>query len=139
MLHNLRFTYKGEEFQLTEIKVIEQYPIWACVKWNEDTLAYEPSINKKPHILGKGFRLDQIIPLVRPLSDLTKEIEHNGERFVPVDKLDEINGFTFFGSIKNFYTVYEKGEYVPYWVAQKLYEWHFDFYLLLEKGLAKPL
>jgi len=30
-------------------------------------------------------------PLLRPLSDLTKEIEHNGERFVPIERLNELN------------------------------------------------
>ena len=31
--------------------------------------------------------LDKIKPILRPLSDLTKEIEHNGEKFVPLEKL----------------------------------------------------
>ena len=30
---------------------------------------------------------DTVKPILRPLSDLTKEIEHNGEKFVPLDKL----------------------------------------------------
>lgn len=31
-----------------------------------------------------------IKPLLRPLSDLTKEIEHNGEKFVPIQELFQI-------------------------------------------------
>lgn len=34
--------------------------------------------------------LNDIKPLLRPLSDLTKEIEHNGEKFVPILELARI-------------------------------------------------
>lgn len=33
---------------------------------------------------------EDLKPLLRPLSDLTKEIEHNGERFVPIYKLLDV-------------------------------------------------
>ncbi|OPC11948.1 hypothetical protein BAX93_05455 [Elizabethkingia meningoseptica] len=32
----------------------------------------------------------KFIPLLRPMSDLTKEITHNGEKFVPMEKLAQI-------------------------------------------------
>lgn len=79
--------------------------------------------------------------ILRPLSDLTNEIEHNGEKFVPVDiifpekeyktpfdrkvaiealKLQEVIGFscTYFS------------------IVQKLKEWNFDIDGLIEKKLA---
>lgn len=31
-------------------------------------------------------------PILHPLSDLTKEIEHKGEKFVPIEKIQEIRG-----------------------------------------------
>ncbi len=37
---------------------------------------------------------DSIKPILRPLSDLTKEIEVNGEKFVPLYKLCKRQGFT---------------------------------------------
>lgn len=49
-----------------------------------------------PIIMAIG-NLDEILhtnkdykPILRPLSDLTKEIEHKGEKFVPIIKLIEI-------------------------------------------------
>lgn len=36
---------------------------------------------------GKNFGIGNFKPILRPLSDLTKEIEHNGEKFVALEKL----------------------------------------------------
>jgi hypothetical protein len=37
------------------------------------------------------YHINDFFPLLRPLSDLTKEIEHNGEKFVPLIRLLEYN------------------------------------------------
>jgi len=69
-------------------------------------------------------------PIFRPLSDLTKEIEHNGVKFIPAQKLGE-SGFVFPG-----HTWVHMVLELPYWVIEKLIEWHFDVFGLIEKGLA---
>lgn len=74
-------------------------------------------------------------PILRPLSDLTKEIEVNGERFVLSDRLyydfdrHGLNGFDFRDIEKT------PLEY-PFNIVQKLFEWHFDVFGLIEQGLA---
>jgi hypothetical protein len=87
-------------------------------------------------------------PILRPLSDLTKEIEVNGERFYPLEKLTKIFGgrpISFDGNC--FYTkiqksvVREKEDLVPLHFSQldafnKLFEWHFDVFGLIENNLA---
>lgn len=67
-------------------------------------------------------------PILRPLSDLTKEIEHNGERFVPIDILG-------WNSYEN---IIKKGicDSVGYQYMIKLFEWHFDVFGLIDKGSA---
>ena len=62
-------------------------------------------------------------PILHPLSDLTKEIEVNGEKFVPRDK--------FYGNPLD-YKILDNN----YNVVQKLLEWHFDVFGLIENGLA---
>jgi hypothetical protein len=74
-----------------------------------------------------------IKPILRPLSDLTKEIEVNGVRFVPIDynafKNDKyhltefINGFAHYKSVK-------------YGIIERLLEWHFDIFNLIPQKLA---
>jgi hypothetical protein len=74
--------------------------------------------------------LEYFKPILRPLSDLTKEIEVNGEKFVPRKIL--ISHFDFYYSDLNKYDL-DKWEYR---VVDKLLEWHFDIYGLIENGLA---
>jgi len=86
---------------------------------------------------GVTYAIEHIKPNLRPLSDLTKEIEENGEKFVP---LNEILNCEYYGSSdlkymvlnNNFYSI--KG--LGYETFQKLLEWKFDVFGLIEKGEA---
>lgn len=69
-------------------------------------------------------------PILRPLSDLTKEIEHNGEKFVPIKKL----GINKMWLGINDYHIHVYNQ--PYSEVQQLLEWHFDIFGLIEAGLA---
>jgi len=74
-------------------------------------------------------------PILRPLSDLTKEIEVNGEKFVPVEVFgyeEEITTDFIFKIDGSYYEITE----MPFDVIQKLLEWHFDIYGLIEANLA---
>lgn len=71
--------------------------------------------------------------ILRPLSDLTKEIEHNGEKFVPLD----YNAFkTDRNHLIDFQNKYAHYKSVKYGIIERLLEWHFDIFRLIEKGLA---
>lgn len=80
--------------------------------------------------------------ILRPLSDLLKEIEYNGEKFVP---LDELQGIYF----ENHCDAYD--EYIehlvdapkwailaqaPYEILQVILQWKFDVFSLIPEGLA---
>jgi hypothetical protein len=73
-------------------------------------------------------------PILRPLSDLTKEIEVNGEKFVSLDKLAELEEVVCLQYTTEFFDT--SMNYLPYWIVQKLLEWHFDIYGLIENGLV---
>lgn len=66
----------------------------------------------------------QIKPILHPLSDLTKEIEVNKKRFVPIieigNSIDGGPGYT----------------HSSLTALNKLFEWHFDVFGLIETGLA---
>ena len=66
-------------------------------------------------------------PILRPLSDLTKEIEVNGEKFVPENLID--------GTDLRWLLVNDIDEIKLYTYNLLLY-WHFDIYGLIEAGLA---
>lgn len=77
-------------------------------------------------------------PILRPLSDLTKEIEHNREMFVPIEF--GCNGMEDeFKKIMNptgYCTEYLVISRLRYDAVQKLIEWHFDVFDLLKHDLA---
>ncbi len=79
------------------------------------------------HYNTSGFK-----PILRPLSDLTTEIEHNGEKFVPFDKLDQHHNF----SVMHFSDIITDPTRYPYTIVEKLFEWHFDVFGLIENNLA---
>lgn len=70
--------------------------------------------------------------ILRPLSDLTKPITHEGETFVPVEKynylrFDEISKYKGGSNVMKFIQVREQ---------DVLLELHFDIYGLIDKNLA---
>ena len=67
--------------------------------------------------------------ILRPLSDLTKEIEHNGDKFVPCEQ--------FKYDMECMLKEYDVDlDCMPYNVINSLIEWHFDIFSLIDKGLA---
>jgi hypothetical protein len=166
LLHNLKWT-DGDDHTNTIIGI------------SGDTLEF---ISEQGDFDSCQINLIEDKPILRPLSDLTKEIEINGERFVPMVKLFEMiniselqvmyenetpyklgekNGcqYIIFDNY-DFDDIYGHAEYevqfyfqngclvldVPVWINNviennynlynKLFEWHFDVFGLIQKGLA---
>ena len=101
----------------------------------------------------------EIKPILRPLSDLTKEIEINGFKFIPLIKLAkkyaDSSGYNYDIKIfRNKCFCFSKSSEVEFYFTgvdfkfhgkvvsnqlnlfEKLYEWHFDVYDLIHNGLA---
>lgn len=68
--------------------------------------------------------LGEVKPILRPMSDLTKEITHRGEKFVPLLALDKLNCFP----------ISDTDKALRYY--DKLNEWMFDYRGLISAGLA---
>jgi len=79
-----------------------------------------------------NYKFEDIKLVLRPLSDLTKEIEVDGERFIPLIKL------TAFNTEKRYRRLtYEiKNNYFTYHTATKLLKWNFDIFNGIEDGWA---
>jgi hypothetical protein len=86
------------------------------------------------------------LPILRPLSDLTKEIEVDGEVFIPLEKIFGANysnwdkktqsipacvGHTYACSEGRVSPIH-----LPYWVVVNFYKLHFDIFGLIERGDA---
>lgn len=88
--------------------------------------------NKELRTDNVDFFLNYAKPILRPLSDLTKEIEVNGEKFVPIEYFLGDDG----DNILNAFNHNKNSDVIEYVLVLKLLEWHFDIYGLIEKGLA---
>lgn len=78
-------------------------------------------------------------PILRPLSDLTNEIEHNGEKFVPIEYLED-KYYTIDLHKQCMRLLEEEGEnwinQTDYMLIDYLFEWHFDVFGLIDNNLA---
>jgi len=84
-----------------------------------------------------------IKPLLRPLSDLTKEIEVDGEKFVPIKWLKENYTdhklkfeFPDYIILYDNYSLEQNVLGAPMAIIQQLFKWHFDVFSLIEKEKA---
>jgi hypothetical protein len=71
-------------------------------------------------------------PILRPMSDITKPIEHEGERFVPIEEIHLYHNF----SIVHTSDLHKDPTRYPHTMVIKLIEWHFDIFGLIEKEQA---
>lgn len=107
----------------------------------------EVDLNEEFRLNPKLYSLIELLnwsnvyqPILRPLSDLTKEIEHKGAKIVPIDYLwfMVIGTDSDWMSKEDFYELIESGytKLYPFCVVQHLIEWHFDIADLISKGEA---
>ncbi|GHE35057.1 hypothetical protein [Sphingobacterium griseoflavum] len=83
--------------------------------------------------------IDEVKPILRPLSDLTKEIDHNGERFVPIHRILEAYCFNVSKMSEDEIMSYVESLIeidISYMTVKILCELHFDFQGLIAAGLA---
>ena len=74
----------------------------------------------------------EMLPILRPLTDLTKPIKQNGEVFIPILKLGW--SYSIIGWSKS--NIIAATKNLTLTDASKLISWHFDIAGLIEKGEA---
>lgn len=93
----------------------------------------------------EGDETGDLFPILYPLSSITKQIEHNGERFVPYKKLFDIGKKIGYSEsflthcLDRFSRIMDKNyliDVTPYFIIQKLIEWHFDVAGLIDEKEA---
>ena len=130
-----------------ELKHIAPYlPYYPLTATSEDEHAKETVVTGEYSImdcfvdcvLHDGFKMH-----LRPMSDLTKEITHNGETFVPARvlwsvEIKEEEAFDVYGTIPEYWksNCEIKLKHLSYGDVQKLISWHFDVFDLIPNDLA---
>ena len=99
------------------------------------------NINGRDFTYGWWADIFDIKPILRPLSDLTKEIEHDGNTFTPMTRFAELDGDAYFYHIGFLNDMNRNWAYIigkfPHWFVYKyIIKWHFDVFGLIDAGLA---
>lgn len=129
--------------EILELQHILSYPNLQCLRYYKgksdnriQNIVGHIRENEKDFIFiqdaeykGTAYKvqLKCIKPILRPLSDLTKEIEIEGKKFVPSDIIDS--------NCLRWLLVSDISE-IKLHTYNKLLEWHFDVFGLIGKGLA---
>lgn len=114
-----------------ELKHLVPYLPYELNMYYEEPIANEPS----EWVLAAKY-IDVVIerqnkPILRPLSDLTKEIEVNGKKFIPVDEI--LKWCKLYWDENRNISPLRDWRYKD---IQKILEWHFDVFGLIPAGLA---
>jgi hypothetical protein len=141
----MKLELKYLDFVNNGIVKLSRQPHWVFdnVKLQYCQLSFSSTINE-PYLRYRDvtFGMHQIIPYKRPLSDLTKEIEVNGEKFVPMERLEIDSSDVWINDVNNQVMISQKHCHsiyaidVYYNIIQELLEWHFDVFGLIGAGLA---
>lgn len=86
-----------------------------------------------------NLTLRLVKPILRPMSDLTKEITHNGETFIPLHRILEAYCFDLAKMDEEYILSFKESLIevdMSYKTAQMLHEMHFDVNDLIGRGLA---
>ena len=141
-------TYKAEKvFRELKMNILGVFDLelncsWLSILEKKDNLCSKEIVDFPKIVTFSEYEENRLIkPILRPLSDLTKEIIIDGESFIPIGKLG-----TRYSSIKCM--LYENTVQLDVYdissinllhyltTFEKLYEMHFDIHNLIEKGLA---
>ena len=148
--HGLQMIFQSSGGRIVELEGVRQINVsLATISTSDGTM----------YLYSCGFK-----PILRPLSDLTKEINHKGETFVPIIELAKLFHIVSQYTVTSYRDIVDYGEYGiqvkccvendesrysyfsihgaemidhnEYRIVQKLHEWMFDTAGLIESGLA---
>ena len=128
-----------------ELKHLAPYlPYEMHIFWNKNSCPYwmdmgSYNIGQVIEMTNDDVESDIWKAILRPLLDLTKEIEVYGVKFMPMDILYPLfsehlpTGLSEYGMQKK---IELHPLSMPYFILEKLFEWHFDVFGLIPEGLA---
>ena len=128
-----------------ELKHLAPYlPYGLRFKYSKESLPIEKmDVDAMKMLLAQyGSIFKKVIhkPILRPLSDLTKQMEIDGLKSIPTFELERIYpefGFAVRGIATTDIDILKiEITSIPYKMMEQLLKWHFDVFSLIDAGLA---
>lgn len=85
--YNMKFQSSLGIMEMNELNIGMNYPVWANTHGSEKKPDFNYKTLKSIPCSGHGFKLEEIKPVLFPIDDLTEEIELNGEKFIPLERM----------------------------------------------------
>ena len=132
--------------KLEEKKLLAYLPYKPKVQWiredDNETIISDLTISDYDFLIRKK----QAKLILFPLSMLTEEIEINGKKFIPIEELKWLRDGSecldeWYEHMRDMYISPENINFnhCPYIFLEKLHEWKFDTFGLIDSGLAIPV
>lgn len=144
--YGIKFQTPYGILELTNISVLDRYKVWFEAN-NPKDINYK--ILRENHCIGKGFYLKTVKPILRPISDLVKDISLSLQTYSFIDlfEIGDTDGCIWEFDNSNIktiqklktiakYNVIHDINYLPHAVVQLMFEYHFDVFGLIDAGLA---
>ena len=126
-------------YSIYGIKVYAADTVWDIrnIHFPSETIELENEFNAG----GYEYDLHEVKPILYSLDYLTKEITHNGETFVPIERLGSLFNMNIveYCFLEQNYMLLETIVNQRWYIVEKLLEWRFDIHNLIDKGLAIPV
>jgi hypothetical protein len=130
---SIHFRPSTDIFYLQSIDISDNEIRYMCQEEGSDLI----------DVYNECTELSNVKPVLRPLSDLTKEIEVSGAKTIMIYELGELIDEHNLG-YDDFYINYEKFSesglinwlLQPYFIVERLLELHFDIFGLIDVDLA---
>jgi hypothetical protein len=127
-----------------ELKHLPYFPYKLKVLFDDNTIGTVGAIFEDGSIICRGTANttpENFKPILRPLSDLYLTIKINNKEFCPEQELKQefCNCDGFLNWLKYYQKIKIKDSKIEWCVVNKMIEWHFDVFGLIENGLAVDL
>lgn len=88
--YKMKFLSSIGILEMNELNSSSNYPVWANTYGNKKKQDFNYKSLKSIPCSGHGFSLKEVKPVLFPIDDLTEEIEFQGEKFIPLERMSQM-------------------------------------------------
>lgn len=88
--YKMKFQSSLGILEMNKLKIDDNYAVWAITNGDFNKPDFNYQILRNENCSGRGFEFEEIKPVLFPIDDLTEEIEFHGEKFIPLERIAQL-------------------------------------------------